>query len=542
MRDDRTNRATGLLIEVSEDGGSLYERLTSGIRAAIAEGRLAPGHLLPPSRALAAELGCSRWVVNEAYTQLAAEGSLQTRQGSGTRVTAQPVTAQPVMAPPVTAPPVTAQPVMRNPDRAPATRPAPSTPPVVADLRPGAPDVAAFPAPGWTRSLQHVLATADWERSVFPPAEGAWRLREVVAAYLSRVRGLTVEPDEVLITCGTSHGVSLVARVLAARGVPSLAVEDPGWSRLHRVAAAAGLLTEPVAVDAEGLDVEALRRTDARAVLCAPAHQFPTGTALSPTRRRALLAWAAERSSVIIEDDYDAEFRYDRRPVGALAGLDRSHVVYLGSVSKTLHPGLRLGWLVPPPELRQPLSDALDATAAGPSTLDQLTFARLADTGGYDRHLRRVRKAYRARRDALVTALGSHAVIRDCGPVDGIAAGLHLLVPLPRGLKDDVIAEHLAGRGIATIALSDYATRRHPPALVIGYGRLAPSRAQWAAEQIAEVLLDELNASSTGELRPLPDPERTGHGRTTPPSLVRHVTAGPAGTGGRTAGRSPGGR
>lgn len=225
-------------------------------------------------------------------------------------------------------------------------------------------------------------------------------------------------------------------------------------------------------------------------MLCAPAHQFPTGTALSPARRLALLAWATQRTSVIIEDDYDAEFRYDRRPIGALAGLDRSRVVYLGSVSKTLHPGLRLGWMVPPPALRRPLLDALDSAGAGPSTLDQLTFARLADTGGYDRHLRRVRKVYRARRDALVTALGSHTVIRDCGPVHGIAAGLHLLVPLPPGLDDHMIAERLAGRGIAAMALSGYATRRHAPALVIGYGRLAPTRAQWAAEQLAEVLLD----------------------------------------------------
>ncbi|WP_055534044.1 PLP-dependent aminotransferase family protein [Streptomyces graminilatus] len=488
----RTNQATGLLIELSEDGGSLYERLTSGIRAAIAEGRLAPGHLLPPSRALAAELACSRWVVNEAYTQLAAEGRLQTRQGSGTRVTSHPALHTPTRTTRTT---TTRSTAVREPDRAPA-----SPPPVVADLRPGTPDVAAFPAGGWTRSLHHVLTSADGEPSVFPPAAGAGRLREVVAAYLSRVRGLTVEADDVLITCGTSHGVALVARVLAARGVPHLAVEDPGWPRLHQVAAAAGLTTVPVAVDAEGLDVEALRQTDVRAVLCAPAHQFPTGTALSPARRRALLAWAEECDSVIVEDDYDAEFRYDRRPVGALAGLDRSRVVYLGSVSKTLHPGLRLGWMVPPPTLRQALLHALDSSAAGPSTLDQLTFARLADTGGYDRHLRRVRKAYRARRDALVTALDHHDVIRDSGrPVQGIAAGLHLLVPLPSGLDDRTIAEHLAVRGIATAALSGYATRPHPPALVIGYGRLAPSRAQWAAEQIAEVVGDELKASSTDQ-------------------------------------------
>ncbi|MEH0447675.1 PLP-dependent aminotransferase family protein [Streptomyces sp. B21-102] len=465
----RTNQATGLLVELAEARGPLHERLTSAIRAAIVEGRLAPGHLLPPSRALAAELGCSRWVVNEAYTQLAAEGQLQTRQGSGTRVTARPATRDPVR----TAVPRSAAPL-----------------PVVADLRPGAPDVAAFPASAWIRSLQQVLTTSDGTSAVFPPAAGTQRLREVVAAYLNRVRGMKAEADEVLITCGTSHGVALVARVLAARGVQHLAVEEPGWSRLHQVAAAAGLSTEPVAVDAEGLDVEMLHRTGTQAVLCAPAHQFPTGTALSPARRRALLAWAAQRDSVIVEDDYDAEFRYDRRPIGALAGLDRNRVIYLGSVSKTLHPGLRLGWMVPPPALRQPLLDALDAAAAGPSTLDQLTFARLADTGDYDKHLRRARKTYRARRDALVAALGSHTVIRDCGPVQGIAAGLHLLVPLPTGFHDHKIADHLAGRGIATVGLSRYTTRVHSPALVVGYGRLTPARAQWVADQIAEALLE----------------------------------------------------
>jgi GntR family transcriptional regulator/MocR family aminotransferase len=310
-----------------------------------------------------------------------------------------------------------------------------------------------------------------------------------MASYLARARGLTVEADEVLITCGTSHGVSLVARILAARGVLRLAVENPGWPRLQQVAVAAGLPTEPVSVDAEGLDVKALQRTGAEAVLCAPTHQFPTGTALSPTRRRALLAWAAQRDTVIIEDDYDAEFRYDRRPVGALASVDRSRVVYLGSVSKTLHPGLRLGWMVPPPHLRQPLLDALDAGAAGPGTLDQLAFASLVETGGYDKHLRRVRKVYRARRDALVSALGDQAVIRDCGSVRGIAAGLHVLVPLPSGLDDQMVAGHLADRGISTVALSAYAVGPHPPALVMGYGRLAQTRARWAAEQIAEVLL-----------------------------------------------------
>ncbi|MFD0574316.1 PLP-dependent aminotransferase family protein [Kitasatospora gansuensis] len=366
---------------------------------------------------------------------------------------------------------------------------------MVADLRPGAPDVAAFPAPGWTRSLQHVLATADWERSVFPSAAGAWRLREVVAAYLSRVRGLSVENDEVLITCGTSHGVSLVARVLAARGVPNLAVEDPGWSRLHQVAAAAGLVPEPVAVDAEGLDVEALRQTDARAVLCAPAHQFPTGTALSPTRRRALLAWATERSAVIVEDDYDAEFRYDRRPVGALAGLDRSRVVYLGSVSKTLHPGLRLGWLVPPPDLRQPLLDALDTGAAKPEHPGPA-------------HLRRLRRHRRLRPAPAPRTQGVPSPPRRSRDRAEQPRHHPRLRPGPRHRRRPAPAGPVAPR---TPGPRDRRTPRRPrhrhrrplrlrhPAPTARPGdrlRLSPSRAQWAAEQLAEVLLDELNRTA----------------------------------------------
>ncbi|GAA3447677.1 PLP-dependent aminotransferase family protein [Planomonospora venezuelensis] len=466
MPSNRTNRITGLLLDVPGDGRALHERLTAAIRTAILAGRLGPGDALPPSRALAEELSCSRWVVNEAYTQLVAEGHLTARQGSGTRV-APDVPARPAVPP------------ERTSTRAPS--------PVAADLRPGAPDVAGFPAAAWSRAMHHVLATGGGA-DVFPPAGGVRRLREVISGYLGRTRGVAVAPEEVVVTCGTTHAVGLLAGVLARRSASRLAVEDPGWGRLGDAAAHAGMAVEPVAVDGEGLDVGKLGRTGADAVLCSPAHQFPTGAALSAERRRALLAWAAERSAVVLEDDYDAEFRYDRKPIGALAALDRDNVAYLGSASKTLHPGLRMGWMVPPAHLRDPVIRALERSGAGPGVFDQLALARLIGTGDYDRHLRRARTLYRERREAVLAALYGHAVIRDAGPVEGIAAGLHLVLSLPPGHDDRDVADRLERRGVAVMPLSRYTRRRLRPALVIGYGRLSPSRASFAAAEIAAVL------------------------------------------------------
>ena len=457
---------TALLLELPEGTRPLHEGLTSAIRAAIARGRLRPGHLLPSSRALAAELGCSRWVVNEAYVQLTAEGYLQTRQGSGTRIAAH-ATAR------------------TEPPRAESSD---SEPPAShVDLRPGTPDVNGFPGAAWLRSLHHVLTDPAWTPPVFPPPAGAPRLRRTVAAYLRRARGISVDSDDVVITCGTSHGMAAVARTLAATA-PGLAVEDPGWFRFREVAAAAGVRIEPVTVDANGIDVEAVRRADVAAVICAPAHQFPTGALLSPERRRTLLTWAARASATIIEDDYDAEFRYDGRPVGALAGLSRDHVVYLGSASKTLHPGLRIGWLVSPPALRGALLAALEAAGAGPSILDQLAFAHFVETGAYDRHLRRARKTYRLRRDALVAALHKHSVTGRFGAPQGIAAGLHLTLPLPSTSDEHAVVARLADLGVTAIPLSRYAIRPQPPALVLGYGRLVPSRAEWVATRVAKAL------------------------------------------------------
>lgn len=449
----------------------MHERLTGAIRAAIAQGRLGPGHLLPSSRALATELGCSRWVVNEAYVQLTAEGHLETRQGSGTRVAADPAVC--AAAPPAGG----------------AVDPEP--PAWHADLRPGAPDVHQFPAAAWLRCLHHVLTDPGWSPPVFAPPAGAPRLRQTVAAYLRRARGIPVDGDDVVITCGTSHGMAAVARVLASTAAEAgVAVEDPGWFRLREVAAAAGLRPEPVAVDEHGIDVRAVGRAGVAAVVCAPAHQFPTGALLSPERRRALLAWASRTGGVIVEDDYDAEFRYDGRPVGALAGLGRDHVVHLGSVSKTLHPGLRLGWLVPPPALRGALLAAVATSGAGPGVPEQLAFAHFVESGGYDRHLRRMRRTYRLRRDALLHALHDHGRAVRPDAVPGIAAGLHVTVPLPPGSDEHAVVGRLAGLGVTAIPLSRYTIRPRPPALVLGFGRLSPSRAGWVAGRLAAALTD----------------------------------------------------
>ncbi len=237
--------------------------------------------------------------------------------------------------------------------------------------------------------------------------------------------------------------------------------------------------------DDRGVDVTAVAATASPAVLCSPAHQFPTGVVLRPERRRSLLRWATESDALILEDDYDAEFRYDRRPVGALAGADRARVCYLGSCSKTLAPGLRLGWMVPPPQWRDVLVSTAAGAGAGPSALDQLTFADLLAGGGYDRHLRVARRAYRTRRDALVAAVHAHL---PGIPLSGAAAGLHLVARLPDGIDDAALVTRLAEQHVLTAALSTYGIERPPAGLVLGYGRLAPGRADAAVAVIGRAI------------------------------------------------------
>jgi GntR family transcriptional regulator/MocR family aminotransferase len=436
-----------LLLPLERGDGPLHARLEQSLREAIRTGRLVPGTALPSTRALARELGISRGVVFEAYGQLAAEGYLVARQGSATRV------------------------AERSAAPAPRGRPARMLTPGVHDLLPGRPDLAAFPRDVWLSAWRRALRRVPDAALGYPDPRGPVELRDALSAYLGRARAVAPDPQRTVVTCGVTQGVALLCRVLADAGHVELAVEDPGF-HLHRFTVErAGLRPVGVPVDEEGIDVAALARSGARAVLVTPAHQMPTGVVLGPGRRAELLAWAAAADGLVIEDDYDAEYRFDRGPVGALQGLDPERVVYAGSASKALANALRLGWLVLPERLARPVARGRIAADGGGPVLDQLALADLLERGEVDRHLRRTRRVYRERRDALLAALGEYL---PGAQVSGVAAGLHVLVRLPPGVPEARVLEETRAAGIALHGLSELRVSRDdlPAGVVLGYAHL----------------------------------------------------------------------
>jgi GntR family transcriptional regulator/MocR family aminotransferase len=309
---------------------------------------------------------------------------------------------------------------------------------------------------------------------LYPPPRGDKELRTALAAYLGRVRGVRTTPDRIVICGGFSQGLVLLCRALGRRGVTRVAVEDPCFALHRRLIRAAGLVPVPVPVDDRGMQTWRLAGLEAGAVLLSPAHSYPSGTVLSADRRVQLLEWARAADALVIEDDYDAELRYDRLPVGTLQGLDAQRVAYAGTVSKVLSPALRLGWIVAPPWLAEDLITAKFLGDFAAETLGQRTLARFITSGGFARHLRRVRPVYRSRRDRLLAALRAH--LPEIRP-GGQAAGLHLLLRLPAGLDPDTVVEAAARHGIQ---LEDAAPhwaghRAVPPTLLIGYGGLRES-------------------------------------------------------------------
>jgi GntR family transcriptional regulator/MocR family aminotransferase len=431
----------------------LRSQVEDGLRAAIRDGRLPPGTRLPSSRALAVDLGVTRGLVVEAYEQLAAEGYVTTVQGSGTRV-------NDVAAPVPGNGPV--------PD-------APAAPPLTHDFRSGLPDLGLFPRAAWVRATREAMATMpDAELGYLPPA-GLPRLRAAVAAYLGRVRGVACEADQVVVCNGFGHGFSLVLRALVDRGVRDVAVEVPGYDDPRDQIAWAGARVVPVPVDAEGVCTVDLAASPARAVVVTPAHQSPTGVVLSARRRAELADWARMSDGWVVEDDYDAEFRFDRHPVGALQGVLPDRVVYHGTLSKSLAPGLRLGWLVVPPDLLGDVLAARSATDHMTASLIQATFAVFLERGDLDRHLRRSRRVYRERRDALVAALARELPE---ARVEGVSAGLTAFVTLPPGWDSAEVAAAARRRGIGLYPLADRLAdpglRRR--SLVLGYGMFRPDQ------------------------------------------------------------------
>ena len=458
------------LVDLDRSRPGLGDQLTAALREAIAAGRLAPGTRLPSSRDLAVELKLSRGVVVGAYEQLIAEGRLVTRHGGGTLVATV------------------------NPGDLAVSVPAKATSPGIRGagvgggevLRPGLPDLGMFPRATWRRSYERALGAATAADLAYGDPAGAPALRAELARYLGRVRAARLDADGIVITTGAAQAFALVAQLLVGLGADAIGLEDPGSPGIRGHLEAHGLRLEPVPVDADGLDVAALERTSLRAVFVTPAHQFPTGVVLAPHRRAALVDWARRTGGLVVEDDYDAEFRYDRDPVGCLQGLAPDAVAYLGSVSKALAPALRLGWLAVPADHRAAVHARKAAADLGGPVLEQLAFADLLATGGYDRHLRRARRAHRQRRDALVAALARHFPgVR----VGGVAAGLHLVVELPDGVDDVTVAARAHDAGLSPLPLSS--TRLGEPGqpgLILGYAGQTPDRLAGAVQRLAALV------------------------------------------------------
>jgi GntR family transcriptional regulator/MocR family aminotransferase len=445
-----------LLIELR--GSRRRAQLEDRMREMVRDGTLPADARLPSSRALADDLGVSRRLVVAAYAQLLAEGYLVSRRGAGTYVAAGAGGAQPTAR-------ARAAGAMRF------------------DFFAGSPDLASFPRALWLRATREVLRTAPPRAFAYPDPRGVPELRTALAAYLRRVRGVVAEPESIVVLAGATQGLAVLARALLRKGETAIEVEDPGLPPHRLVLGYHGLDVHGVHVDEQGLCVEQLRTGT---VLCTPAHQCPTGVVLSPARRGALVQWARD-GGLVIEDDYDAEFRYDRAPLAALQGLAPERVVYMGTVSKTLAPGLRLGWLVLPPSLRAAVAEAKALEDFGSSSLEQLTLARLLETSAYDRHLRRARRRNRARRDALLAAVGEH--LPDAR-VTGISAGLHALVRLPAPFEVEALVARTRERSVGVYPLSFHRIERTADcdALVLGYAGLPEPSIDEGIRLLAEAL------------------------------------------------------
>jgi GntR family transcriptional regulator/MocR family aminotransferase len=458
-----------LLVVLDRGAGPLGMQIQDQLRAAIRDRRLGAGERLPSTRRLADLLGVSRGTVVDVYEQLLAEGYVESVVGSGTRVVPMPSGGSARRAPGVAATPAR---------------------PAEADFEYGIPDLGSVPLTDWCWAVSEAaraLPTAELGEE--DPA-GSSHLREVVTAYHRRVRSGCAVAEDAVVVSGFRQGLTFALATLARHGIQRVALEDPGPREHDVIARRAGLDAVPVPVDDHGLDVDFLRETGARAVLLTPAHQCPTGVALGPSRRRDLVAWAAEVDGVILEDDYDAEFRYDRQPVGSLQGLAPARVIALGSVSKTLAPAIRLGWVLAPPQFVAGIVEEQRLSSRGAPRLDQEALALFMESGRFDRHLRRVREVYRARRDVLAAeaelAFGP-------GRLHGLEAGCHALLHLPEGTSERAVVATAATMGVRVNGLGHYRlagadAAPRPPALVLGFGNVSERQISRGIRILAEAV------------------------------------------------------
>lgn len=442
---------------------SLGFQLQNSLRGAIRSGQLQPGERLPSSRRLASDLGVSRGLVQSTFEQLVAEGYLAASTGSATRV------------------------AFASKDVHDDVHDLRSAPGVEIDFAPGRPDLHNFPMRDWLWACGEASRGASPKDFGYGDPNGLLELRETVASYFQRVRGGFAHASNVTICSGFTQGVALTLAVLRARGATSVAVEDPGHPDMITFVRHAGLKPIYVPVDNRGLVVELLAKTDASAVIVTAAHQTPTGVVLAPERRHELLRWAQANSAIVIEDDYDSEFRYDRQPVGSLQGLAVNHVVTICSVSKSLAPAMRLGWILAPSELTLGIAEEKHRTDRGSPGLDQLILARLMESGRFDRHLRRMRGVYAGRRHALVEALEKSAPHLE---LTGLAAGFHAVAMLPDGLDEEEVVSAAARRSVGLHGLGRYRSQdgKAAPGIVFGFGDLNESAIRVGISRIADLL------------------------------------------------------
>jgi GntR family transcriptional regulator/MocR family aminotransferase len=451
----------------------MYRQLYEWFRDAIVSGQLRPGQRVPSTRALAAELNISRVPVLNSYEQLHAEGYLQTLVGSGTTVSES-------VPDHVTKPTTSARKSDAGPK--PVKRisrlgmEALSAPPQVwldnlGPFRSSLPALEHFPNRIWSKLVSRHLSVPSRQLMAYGDSMGYMPFREAIAEYLGAARAVRCNPTEVMVVTGSQQGLQLCAKVLFNPGDP-IWMEDPGYPGAHQAFSSAGVRMVPIPVDDEGLVVkEGLRRCPtANGAYLTPSHQYPTGATMSASRRVEILQWAAKSGSWIIEDDYDSEFRFESRPIGALQGLDtHASVIYLGTFSKVLFPALRLGYVVVPPGLVQAFSAVRDAADIFSSTLYQAVLTDFIREGHFARHLRRMRTLYMERRSVLVDAI--HSQLSGMLEVIGAEAGMHLVALLPPGIDDRQVARQAAQDGISAMPLSMCRLRKHARGgLILGYG------------------------------------------------------------------------
>ncbi len=437
--------------------------LERALRDAIRDGQLPPGTRLPATRELAVECGMARATVVAAYEQLTIEGYLVAKQGAGTRVAEVPIT-----------------------ERAEATTPSHVVAPHIADFRPGEPDAGLFPRSAWSRSVRRVLTESTNQAFGYPDPRGAFALRSTLAEYLGRSRAVLADADGVSIFGGVMSSFGFLGEALLARGVTHVAAEDPSLFLLRDVLSLVGITCVPVPIDAEGVDVNVLSSLDVGAVVVTPGHQFPLGITMSPERRAELIKWANDSGSWIIEDDYDGEFRYDRRPIGALQGLDPDRVIYAGTASKTLSPALRMSWLVVPRELRAGLARAKHLRA-GVSSIEQLALADFIDGGTLDRHLRLARATYLKRQRSLTDMLGLQAPWLEVSPS---RAGLHLAATINSlAISEASLVEQATRADISVVGFGPlWFGSPTIEGIVLGYSRPAEHQFPTALERLSDFL------------------------------------------------------